>query len=334
MRCRPPRSRASAASRRPSSAARWGSGASTCRRDAAPVGAAMASRRRRRAHVREPTSSIARSRPARSIRSRSGCSSSTPTGSSSARESTWSTVSSRACARRTARFDAILDDGAGSCGGRRRRRPGTSATARTCRRGPPALPAGRAAHTCDARPLRRARRGARADRRRAAERLRVGGADPRARRGARSTSSIAMRFHASSASTGASPTSTSSARSRSPATGARLSDASATWSRGRFWEVGRLTLEPWLVPRLDWPGLRRRPGAEVAGDRRRAAIASPCGSPTRRRLEVDRVVLATGYRADLRARAVPRPACSTASRQPTGSPSSTRPSRPRCPACT
>ncbi len=31
----------------------------------------------------------------------------------------------------------------------------------------------------------------------------------------------------------------------------------------RFWEVGRLTLEHWLTPRLDWAGIHRWPGAEV-----------------------------------------------------------------------
>ncbi len=67
----------------------------------------------------------------------------------------------------------------------------------------------------------------------------------------------------------------------------------------RFWEVGRLTLEHWLTPRLAGEVIRRRPGTEVAE-------ASPAGDgPVRvllsdgTRLEADRVVLATGYRADL-----------------------------------
>jgi FAD-dependent urate hydroxylase len=67
---------------------------------------------------------------------------------------------------------------------------------------------------------------------------------------------------------------------------------------GRFWEVGRLTLEHWLVPRLDWDGLRRRPGTEVT------AIAPRGGGLEVRlsdatRIGADRIVLATGYRADL-----------------------------------
>ena len=67
----------------------------------------------------------------------------------------------------------------------------------------------------------------------------------------------------------------------------------------RFWEVGRLTLEYWLSPRLDCEGITRWPGTEVA----EAAPASDgevrvlLSNATQ--LTVDRVVFATGYRADL-----------------------------------
>ena len=66
----------------------------------------------------------------------------------------------------------------------------------------------------------------------------------------------------------------------------------------RFWEVGRLTLEPWLTPRLDWDGLHLWPGSEVveavaASGELRVALS------TSERLTVDRVVFATGYRADI-----------------------------------
>ncbi len=69
----------------------------------------------------------------------------------------------------------------------------------------------------------------------------------------------------------------------------------------RFWEVGRLTLEYWLTPRLSWDGVHRRPGAEVA----EVAVADNGAALKVRltnseRLTVDRVVFATGYRADLR----------------------------------
>ncbi len=67
----------------------------------------------------------------------------------------------------------------------------------------------------------------------------------------------------------------------------------------RFWEVGRLTLEYWLTPRLDWDGITRWPGTEVAG-------VTPAGDGSLRvalsggaELTVDRVVFASGYRADL-----------------------------------
>ena len=70
--------------------------------------------------------------------------------------------------------------------------------------------------------------------------------------------------------------------------------------RRQFWEVGRLTLEPWLTPRLERKSIHRWPGTEVAGvalsdsgDQLRVALSNSA------RLTVDRVVFATGYRADL-----------------------------------
>lgn len=67
----------------------------------------------------------------------------------------------------------------------------------------------------------------------------------------------------------------------------------------RFWEVGRLTLEPWLTPRLDWEGIHRWPHSEVV------SAATIDGElevtlSNAERLVVDRVVCASGYRADLR----------------------------------
>ena len=67
----------------------------------------------------------------------------------------------------------------------------------------------------------------------------------------------------------------------------------------RFWEVGRLTLEPWLTPRLAWDGIHRWPGTEVAeatpvgDDELRVLLSNDAG------LAADRVVFASGYRADL-----------------------------------
>lgn len=68
----------------------------------------------------------------------------------------------------------------------------------------------------------------------------------------------------------------------------------------RFWEVGRLTLEHWLTPRLAWEGIHRWPGTEVAdvtlaggGKELRVQLSNSEG------LTVDKVVFASGYRADL-----------------------------------
>ncbi len=68
----------------------------------------------------------------------------------------------------------------------------------------------------------------------------------------------------------------------------------------RFWEVGRLTLEHWLTPRLNSPDIHRWPGAEVVG------IAPAGGEDEVRvrlsnseRLAVDRVIFACGYRVEL-----------------------------------
>ena len=67
----------------------------------------------------------------------------------------------------------------------------------------------------------------------------------------------------------------------------------------RFWEAGRLTLEYWLTPRLDWAEIARRPGTEVVkatsgGDGELRVVLSNATQ-----LTVDRVVFASGYRADL-----------------------------------
>jgi FAD-dependent urate hydroxylase len=68
----------------------------------------------------------------------------------------------------------------------------------------------------------------------------------------------------------------------------------------RFWEVGRLTLEHWLTPRLASPAIHRWPGTEVvrsgptgAGGDLRVRLSS--GDD----LRVDQVIFACGYRADL-----------------------------------
>ena len=67
---------------------------------------------------------------------------------------------------------------------------------------------------------------------------------------------------------------------------------------GEFWKVGRLTLEPWLVPRLDPAVVTSHPGCavtEVAAGERDVTLRLTSGAT----LTVDHVVFASGYRADL-----------------------------------
>jgi FAD-dependent urate hydroxylase len=68
----------------------------------------------------------------------------------------------------------------------------------------------------------------------------------------------------------------------------------------RFWEVGRLTLEYWLTPRLTSNTIHRWPGTEVV----HAEATAPGGALGVRLsngegLLVDQVIFACGYRADL-----------------------------------
>jgi FAD-dependent urate hydroxylase len=67
----------------------------------------------------------------------------------------------------------------------------------------------------------------------------------------------------------------------------------------RFWCEGRLKLEPWLAPRLDRPEIRRWAHRTVtsAGELPGGAIAARLSGGEL--LEVDHVVLATGYQADI-----------------------------------
>lgn len=67
----------------------------------------------------------------------------------------------------------------------------------------------------------------------------------------------------------------------------------------RFWAEGRLKLEPWLTPRLEKPSVHRWPHASVT-----TCLESPEGIEVTlsdgTRLEVDHIVLATGYKPDMR----------------------------------
>lgn len=68
---------------------------------------------------------------------------------------------------------------------------------------------------------------------------------------------------------------------------------------GHFWKVGRLTLEYWLTPRLEWAGIRRWPGTEVVEVNPGSDSELHVRLSNSTRLTVDRVVFASGYRADL-----------------------------------
>jgi hypothetical protein len=67
----------------------------------------------------------------------------------------------------------------------------------------------------------------------------------------------------------------------------------------RFWEVGRLTLEYWLIPRLDWDGLHRWPGTQVVETVPTAENELRVALSNGERLTVDHVVFASGYQAEL-----------------------------------
>jgi hypothetical protein len=68
-----------------------------------------------------------------------------------------------------------------------------------------------------------------------------------------------------------------------------------------FWRVGRLTLEHWLTPRLDPALVTSRPGVEVVSVRSPEVGPVTLGLSDGHTLEVDHVVAACGYRADLAA---------------------------------
>lgn len=65
----------------------------------------------------------------------------------------------------------------------------------------------------------------------------------------------------------------------------------------KFWEVGRLTLEPWLPPRLDAARVTSHPGCSVTGVSGEDELVLTLSDGEA--LHADFVVLASGYRADL-----------------------------------
>jgi FAD-dependent urate hydroxylase len=66
----------------------------------------------------------------------------------------------------------------------------------------------------------------------------------------------------------------------------------------RFWQVGRLQLEPWLAPRIARDEVRLWPRTEIVGIEPGEAVTVTLSDGTR--LETDHILLATGYRVDMR----------------------------------
>lgn len=67
----------------------------------------------------------------------------------------------------------------------------------------------------------------------------------------------------------------------------------------RLWIEGRSKLEPWLLPRLATPSVRSRPFRTIQGSEIESGGAIELRLDDGVTLEVDQVVLATGYRADI-----------------------------------
>lgn len=78
-----------------------------------------------------------------------------------------------------------------------------------------------------------------------------------------------------------------------------LDDAQKRKVAFRLWLEGRSKLEPWLAPRLDSPSVRSRPFRQIAGADERADASIELTLDDGDKLEVDQVVLATGYRTNL-----------------------------------
>jgi cation diffusion facilitator CzcD-associated flavoprotein CzcO len=79
----------------------------------------------------------------------------------------------------------------------------------------------------------------------------------------------------------------------------RLAPAHRETIERRFWAEGRLKLEPWLAPRLARSEIRRWPHATVTTSSERAGGAIAATLSNGETLDVDHIVLATGYEADL-----------------------------------
>jgi thioredoxin reductase len=79
----------------------------------------------------------------------------------------------------------------------------------------------------------------------------------------------------------------------------RLPSAERDLIAERFWAEGRLKLEPWLTPRLPAAVVDARPRTAVTACRERPGGEIDVELSDGKRLTVDHVVLATGYKPDL-----------------------------------
>jgi len=78
-----------------------------------------------------------------------------------------------------------------------------------------------------------------------------------------------------------------------------LSQAQQDEIAATFWKVGRSTLEWWLTPRIAGPRFHRWPGSSVVDTRTPRNGTTTVMLSSGDRLEVDRVVFATGYKTDI-----------------------------------
>jgi hypothetical protein len=79
----------------------------------------------------------------------------------------------------------------------------------------------------------------------------------------------------------------------------RLKPAEQEAITARFWAEGRLKLEPWLAPRISRPAIAHSANCRVVAYRERPSGEVEVRLSDGRRLVVDHVILATGYRTDM-----------------------------------
>lgn len=79
----------------------------------------------------------------------------------------------------------------------------------------------------------------------------------------------------------------------------RLSEAERDGIYRRLWGEGRLKLEPWLYPRIRGDNVHLWPNTHITGGRRLDGGAVAVSLDNGKTLDVDRIIMATGYRVEL-----------------------------------